>query len=43
MGVHILFEGDSGVIAAIEFERGVTGAGILGIVVNLCQLSQLIS
>ncbi len=34
MGVHILFEGDFGVIAAMELKRDVTGAGILGIVVG---------
>ncbi len=32
--VNVLFERDSGVVAAIEFERGVTGAGILGVVVG---------
>ncbi len=31
-GVNILFERDSGVVAAIEFERGVTGASIFGVV-----------
>ncbi len=36
-GVNIFFEGDSGVVATIELERGVTGAGILGVVVGkLC-------
>ncbi len=33
-GVDILFVGDSGVVATIELERGVTGAGILGVVIG---------
>ncbi len=33
-GVNILFERDSGVVAAIEFEQGVTSAGILGVVLG---------
>ncbi len=33
-GVDILFEGDFGVVATIELERGMTGAGILSVVVG---------
>ncbi len=33
-GVDILFERDSGVVAAIEFERGMTITGIFGVVVS---------
>ncbi len=33
-GVDILFERDSGVVATIEFEKGMTSAGILGVVVG---------
>ncbi len=32
--VDILFEEDSGVVATIELERGMTGAGILGVVIG---------
>ncbi len=34
MGVNILFERDSRVVITIELEMGVTGAGILGVVVG---------
>ncbi len=34
MRVNILFERDSGVVATIEFERGMIGAGIFGIIVG---------
>ncbi len=33
-GVNVLFKRDSRVVAAIEFEWGVTGASILGIIVG---------
>ncbi len=34
VGVNIFFERDSGVVAAIEFKRGMTSTGIFGVVVG---------
>ena len=34
MGINIFFERDFGMVVAIEFKWGVTGAGILGIVID---------